>query len=470
MNPALLNEIVHAVLYEGYILYPYRASSVKNQRERFTFGRVYPQIYNAAQNGAEPCVMQTQCLVASRGVKRVVEVSVRFLQPVWRKVGVPAASISDWTEGTEPELAMVPELQVGEMVYRTWQEAIEREVKLPVLKPPAGREEFPFYFDASRTLEPIRDEQGRVMAVLVRQTEAIQGMIEIDVAPLRDEICRVSVRLTNLSSLPASDLENQDAVILRTFASTHTILHAQGAEFVSLLDPPAELKTAAAACQNVGTWPVLVGDEEKHERDTVLSSPIILYDYPRVAPESRGDLFDNTEIDEILTLRIMTMTDEEKREMRNVDARARRLLERTEAMPQEDLLAMHGVMRKHTGGPATVPGKDAASPRVCSFDEQIFGSSTPLQGASVNGTYVTRGHRVRIRPKARADVMDIALAGRTAVIEAVEQDAEQRIHLALVLEDDPGKDLGMLRQTGHRFFYGLEEVELVEGVGEPLNR
>src|SRR6185369_9516919 len=102
-----------------------------------------------------------------------------------------------------------------------------------------------------------------------------------------------------------------------------------------------ELKTAAAACQNVGTWPVLVGDEEKQERDTVLSSPIILYDYPRVAPESRGDLFDNSEIDEILTLRIMTMSDEEKREMRNVDARARRLLERTETMPQEDLLAMH---------------------------------------------------------------------------------------------------------------------------------
>ena len=87
----------------------------------------------------------------------------------------------------------------------------------------------------------------------------------------------------------------------------------------------------AASCQNVGAWPVLVGAEG--ERDTMLASPIILYDYPQIAPESPGDLFDGTEIDEILALRIMTMTDEEKREMRNTDDRARKILERTEALP-----------------------------------------------------------------------------------------------------------------------------------------
>jgi hypothetical protein len=93
------------------------------------------------------------------------------------------------------------------------------------------------------------------------------------------------------------------------------------------------------------------------------------------------------------------------------------------------------------------------------FDEQVFGANTRLERVAWGESFLTRGDRVRIRPKSRADVMDIALAGRTGIIEAVEQDAEQRIHLALILENDPGKDLGWLRQTGHRFFYRLDEVE-----------
>jgi hydrogenase maturation protease len=125
--------------------------------------------------------------------------------------------------------------------------------------------------------------------------------------------------------------------------STHTILGVAGGEFVSLLDPPAEWRAAAEACRNVGTWPVLVGEEG--QKDMLLSSPIILYDYPQVAPESPGDLFDSTEIDEILTLRIMTLTDEEKRAMAAVDERTRALLERTEGMAPEDLLRLHGTIR-----------------------------------------------------------------------------------------------------------------------------
>jgi len=76
-----------------------------------------------------------------------------------------------------------------------------------------------------------------------------------------------------------------------------------------------------------------------------LSSPIILYDYPQIAPESSGDLFDGTEIDEILSLRIMTLTDEEKREMRESDVRARQILERTESLPVDQLMKLHGVLR-----------------------------------------------------------------------------------------------------------------------------
>ncbi len=176
----------------------------------------------------------------------------------------------------------------------------------------------------------------------------------------------------------------------------------------------------------------------------MISSPIILYDYPMVAPESPGDLFDAAEIDEILSLRILTMTDEEKREMRHVDAHARRILERTESLPAEDFMKMHGTLR------------DPYQPH-----EDFFAPAARLESVSVRGVQLHAGSRVRIRPRGRADVIDIALAGRLAIIEALECDAEDRIQLALVLEDDPGKDLGMMRQPGHRFFYGVDEVEPV---------
>jgi hydrogenase maturation protease len=114
-------------------------------------------------------------------------------------------------------------------------------------------------------------------------------------------------------------------------------------EFVSLFEPPAELQGIVADCQNVGAWPVLVG--EPGHRDTLLASPIILYDYPQIAPESAGDLFDGTEIDEILSLRIMTLTDEEKREIRDSDDRAREILDRTESMPVEQFMKLHGAVR-----------------------------------------------------------------------------------------------------------------------------
>ena len=95
--------------------------------------------------------------------------------------------------------------------------------------------------------------------------------------------------------------------------------------------------------------------------------------------------------------------------------------------------------------------------------EDFFNPNTRLETVTVRGTDLTVGDRVRIRPQGRADVMDLALDGKIALIESIEQDAENKVYLALVLEDDPGKDLGMLRQPGHRFFYGLHEVEPLVG-------
>jgi hypothetical protein len=110
------------------------------------------------------------------------------------------------------------------------------------------------------------------------------------------------------------------------------------------MDPPEELREAAQGCENIKMWPVLVGEEG--ERNMMLSAPIILYDYPRIAPESPGDLFDGTEIDQLLVFNILNLTDEEKEEMRASDPRAREILERTESLSSEELMNLHGAIRE----------------------------------------------------------------------------------------------------------------------------
>ena len=442
MNTTLVEKVVKAVLYEGYILYPYRASSKKN-RERFTFGRVYPEDYSVAQRGAEPCLMQTECLVRNESKDAVVEISVRFLHPMAREVGILPRPITEMPANGLPDFVMAPDFRVGEQLYQTWQEVVEQKVEAPVFPlRETWQTTHRFEFPSSLAVEPIRDEDGKISALLMRRQDAVRGVIEIVAEPLDEAVFKIAVRILNRTPVPPNELENQNAIIMRTLTSTHTILHTQGGEWLSLTDPPAAYAEATAACKNIHTWPVLVGDPDKNERDTMLSSPIILYDYPQIAPESPGDLFDGLEIDEILTLRVMAMSDAEKIEMRQVDEQARKILERTETMSSDHLLKMHGVMRS-----------------VHSSNEDFFNPSTRLESAMVGGVEVKAGDRVRIRPKKRADVMDMALDGKIAMIEAVEQDVEGGVQFALVLDEDPGRDLGMLRQPGHRFFYAPDEVE-----------
>jgi hypothetical protein len=443
MNTTHVDPVVQAVLYEGYILYPYRPSSKKNSRERFTFGRVYPQAYHVAQSGAERYVMQTECLVESKAPAAKLEVSVRFLQPMWREVGELVGSAANAGQDAEPKHRVVAELKVAGKLYQTWLEALERRVEpLPVALESGKRcsVSHPFAFPAFRNVESIPDNQAGVGGLIVRRAQALKGVVELEARAVAAECFKVTLRLLNLTPVPPAVLTDPDAILMRTFASAHTLLHIRDGEFVSLTDPPPRLQALAGTCDNQGTWPVLVGDENQQDRHMLLSSPIILYDYPKVAPESGGDFCDGTEIDEMLILRVMTLTDEEKGAMRNVDAVARKILERAESTSAEQFLKMHGTMR----------GENAM---------EFFNPSQRRESAWVSGTEIKVGDKVCLRPKGRADAFDLLLAGRTAIVEAVEQDAEDRIYLAVVLEDDPGQDLGWMRQPGHRFFFGLDEIE-----------
>lgn len=99
----------------------------------------------------------------------------------------------------------------------------------------------------------------------------------------------------------------------------------------------------------------------------------------------------------------------------------------------------------------------------------FFNTNTNLDGVAVNSIWYRKGDRVRVRPKSGADIIDMAIAGKTAIIQAIEQDVEDRIFVALVLDDDPGRDLGLMRQPGHLFFYTIDEVERLDENETPQN-
>jgi hypothetical protein len=329
VNLALVDQIAKAVLYEGYMLYPYRPSSVKN-RQRFNFGVLYPQAYSNEQAGLEPCSLQTECLVlgnAQGDGEPNFELKLRFLH---LKRQASSESGSSQPEG--------------------WQEAVEKEVNVP---------RWPLKTLCDEPLQHRFELSGSAEEAEPCRQAAISGDIVITAENLRDNLFKLRLVVRNTTDLKAASI--RDEALMHSLVSAHLVLGVEGSEFVSLLEPPEDLLEPAAQCQNIGVWPVLVGDQG--QRDTLLASPIILYDYPQIAPESAGDLFDGTEIDEILSLRIMTLTDDEKREIRQSDERARQILERTENMPAEQFMKLHGAVRglRPVSSSVSIPPEEDAS-------------------------------------------------------------------------------------------------------------
>jgi hypothetical protein len=344
MNAALVDGIVKAVLYEGYMLYPYRPSAVKN-RQRFNFGVVYPRAYSEAQGGTDAWTMQTECVVLG-DARTQCTVRVRFLRMVTRSIVKLRTPVNDLFSFTDAAIEKVERLEVSGKIFQSWQEAVEEVIEVTEFNLSAlcaQPMQWPFRLSLKQEREAIRDESGLIVGMILREKASAAGMVELAAQRLREGVFKLTARIANISRFANSSLATREEALARSLVSAHTILEVRDGEFVSLVDPPDTYREFAKACQNIGTWPVLVGEEG--QRDTLLSSPIILYDYPQIAPESPGDLFDGAEIDEILSLRIMTLTDEEKREMRESDDRARKILERTETLPEEQLMKLHGALR-----------------------------------------------------------------------------------------------------------------------------
>jgi hydrogenase maturation protease len=317
--------IADAVLYEGYVLWPYRRSALKNA-QRWTFGGVYPRAHSAGRGpGDDPCAMQTQCLLEATGEARL-SVDVRFLHVVHRQAVDRDGRPLDALAGDAP----------GER-HLTWDEAVERELSLPPtpLCELAVGERLELSIPAGRT------EERHAAGALVRSWEALTGRVVLHAEQLEPALHVLTVRIENDTPWRGGPREQ---LMRHTLCSTHTELDVEGGAFVSLTDPPEWLADAAAACENAGTWPVLVGEDGA--RDRLLSSPIVLADYPRVAPESPGDLFDGGEIDQLLILNLLALTDAEKDEARASDPRVRELLARSEALTPQQLLRLHGTVRR----------------------------------------------------------------------------------------------------------------------------
>jgi hypothetical protein len=237
----------------------------------------------------------------------------------------------------------VDELAVGDEHHVSWDEATEREVKLAgaSLDQLAEGRAVDVDFPAGESIEELRDASGRLAGALLRSWKTLTGSVGVATEQLRPGLHRLTVRIVNASPFHGDDREQ---ALRQTFCSAHTVLRVTGGAFVSQTDPPAELRSEAEASRNIGTWPVLVGDHG--ERHTVLSSPIILPDYPQVAPESPGDMFDAAEIDQLLRLSILSMTNEERRQMRASDPKTREILERTESLSEQELMRLHGAVRE----------------------------------------------------------------------------------------------------------------------------
>lgn len=399
--------VADAVLFEGYALYPYRPSSKKNA-SRWQFGVLAPRAFSEA-DGGEAWWLEAQCLVACPADARLVG-KLRFLHLRRRRVFAP-----------EP----VESVEVEGRLLVSWDEGNVQEIDFGHEVGEGGETRFELSGETDEEL--VRHADGRVGALVERKRWPVAGRVSVrfervDAGP---GCVRVHVRVENHT--PWWGGGSRDEAMAASLLGAHLLLSVPGAQVISLIDPPDWASEAAAACKNVRCFPVLAG--ERTRRDVVLAAPIILYDYPEVAPESPGDLFDATEIDEILTLRTRTLTPEEKREACAADPRVAALIRRVDSLPREAMERLHGAIR----------------------------------GLRPVGASFAPGEHVRLRPgPRRTDAQDMFLDGMTATVRSVMQDVDGRVCLAVTVDDDPAAELHLARGLFHYFY--VDEIERIDPV------
>jgi hypothetical protein len=342
--------VADAVLYEGFLLFPYGKNALKN-RMPFQFGVLMPRGY---ADQSEPTALHAEFVLCSG----------EHIDGVLRFLGAD--------ESKHP---------------------VEREV--------------PFTFEVAEGAARIPFRLDHLCGTIAMQARDAGGLTHI------------SLDVQNETQTAAA---SRNEALNDALVSAHVLLEAPGGSLASLLDPPPYAAAAVAQCRNERVFPVLLGDEAegRHASASLLVSPIILYDFPRIAAASTTPTFDATEIDELLMLSVASLTDEEKAAAREAHPFARDLVERAEALDAGSQVALHG---------------------------------------EVTGVRLQKGSRVRVLPKGRADVWDDIVRGMTARVNALHTDFEGKRYVAVLFEDDPASD--MHEWYGRSFFYGVDEVELL---------
>ena len=439
MNTRLAEEIADAVLYEGYVLYPYRASASKN-RFRWQVGLVTPRSYAEAV-GSDPWFVQTECLAEiDRGTR--LSVRVRCLHQQQRRIERRDSDGTRWDA--------VQDLVVDGKQLISWDEAVVADFTRASLPIDSTRQQWtwPWILEMASESEAVHDGAGRLTARVLRRRNRVETSVRIETES-SGSIAKIRVRVENLTPCTASSLAEREEAVRLSLAGTHTMLAIENGAFLSLLEPPASAAARAAACVNTHTFPVLVGPPGS--RGLVLSSPIILYDYPTIAAESPGDFCDATEIDELLMLRVKTLTDDEKREARATDQRSAAIVDRCDTVSTDAMSQLHGAVRRY--GPSTGDFEMFMNPP---------GAAAPADASlHIGEIQIRRGSRVRLEPTRRADSLDICVRGRLATVTAVYRTLEDAPYVAVVLDDDP---LGI---SGERFrrslFFHPDELVPLDG-------
>ena len=452
MNLDVARLAADAVLYEGYLLYPYRASSSKNHA-RWQFGVLGPP--DAELRGVgEASGMRTQFLIDSRADDAHLVVHLRFLQLQRRQLR--------GADGIE-----VPKISVDDDRLLSWDEAVEQEVTFTLsLTDLADGVIRSAQIEGGDDVVELRDASGTNVGSVVRRRWPLAARLDASSRPV-DGSLKLELGVRNVCT---DDVDTKDEATRRSFLGSHVIVEAHGTEFVSLLDPPASAAAAARTCVQDRCWPVLSG--LPGDTDLLLGLPIILYDYPEIAAESPGALFDATEIDEILTLRVLTMTEAEKAEARATDPLAREIIDRCDDMSPEILQQMHGALRSPRGeAPTALPAiawpeltdlRDVEAPSFDTaapwWDPATDAAVDPDRDAVViDGLSVSRGSLVRVHPQRRADAQDVFFADQVARVTAVLSDVDGSTHVALVLVDDPASELH--EEAGRYFYFAPDELE-----------
>jgi hypothetical protein len=437
--------VADAVLFEGYLLYPYRASAQKN-RLRWQFGVLTPPGFPG-----EPDRSRTEVLLERRP-GAVLHLRLRFLQ-------LRARSVHD-TDGRP-----VDELVDGDERHFPWEEGVPRDVDAEVSVDGPGEHTVPFALPAEHTSERVTG--GRVE----RRCLPLNGRLVVAAEPLPGpyDVLRLRIDVVNDSACP--DGAPREVALRTSLIAAHTLVAVTPGAFLSATDPPEWALPATRALDNRHTWPVLAGPEGRS--DLLLSSPIILADHPQLAPESPTNLFDGTEIDEILSLRTLVLTEEEKAEARATDPRAAAVVDAVDAMPPEIWERLHGAIRTVRPAAAAGPGLAGAPDDILGArDDAVFATDVPwwdpgadtsvdpeTDAVLVGGTPVAKGSHVLLRPRPGGDAQDRFLDGLPATVHAVLHDVDGEVHVAVSVDGDPAAEL----QVAHgRFrYFHPDEIEVV---------